>query len=383
LFLIKVIRSKFQLEDKSKSKTIGLLFVIALIYIGSLSLSPKKTIRYILPVMPMVYVFSVLGWKSFFDQLVKTKANIFVNSIRSYFCFAMLLIVAQGAALCFIFPQYLLYYNPISGGVKRAFEEGHSLPLVGQKEVINFLDSLPREELTERKVKVIGDVQMMQISSRLQYRPNALPIKFMPQNGSVAGYYVLVFYPFIRDQDPNYIRKIMPMPLLEENKVFSYEVHGIRFASIFYYPMSSYQEEYRVSFEGMMHATGYKEFYDGTKPDLLKRKRSLVAKLNRDKKGYITVNYELIIPKGTINGGVLLGIPKDWTPVDAYESKKRVIKFGLTPSCERIVTFGELSSEKLSWIDLKCDLNVSRDYRFKAYWYGAVPVILSDLRVKR
>ena len=350
---------KFLCPDHERAKMLFLMLVIAIVWIIILGVSPKKTIRYIMPVVPVIYLISALGWQAVLSILGNfysrqaggiSQSNIkFIN-----FSCCSLVIIQLGIALSYA-PKFITHYSPFFGGFKGGATRNMAQPILGQEEIIRFLDSQPRGDFVVRTVKVIGDHEMLQATAARLSRPNAMPIRFRPQNGLIEGYYLVVYWSFFKDIDPGYLHKIITTPFSEGRRVFDYNYQGVNIATIFSFPMSSLEKPLYFEFEEMMQATGEKEFYRGTKPSQVESGTKVVTvKPERDKKGYVALNYDIVVRAGEFKFGVLMGIPADVQLDSILTPDRYAIRFEFTKDCAKIVTLGELNQNKLNWIEFNC-----------------------------
>lgn len=95
--------------------------VVIFVWGGFLSVSSKQTIRYIVPIFPLIFIISAYGYYTLLKR------------------YSFLLILVSFWTLYSWHPYYEVYYNTLTGGLKGANHRGEFLPLGGNSEAIEFL----------------------------------------------------------------------------------------------------------------------------------------------------------------------------------------------------------------------------------------------------
>ncbi len=132
--------------------TVGLLLYIALFLIF-VTLSPKKQLRFLLPIFPAISILAAMGmvavWDLRFTKPIVNRQSKIVNIL-----ILSLLIITQMIPIWQHAPYYFTYYNPLAGGASQA----QRLITVGwgegQAEAAAYLNRQPHAE--SLRVAVIG-----------------------------------------------------------------------------------------------------------------------------------------------------------------------------------------------------------------------------------
>jgi len=163
--------TKNKLTEKNKLLTISLAFII--FYLIFLAIPNKKLGRYSLPIAPFLTFFATFPLLAFIQKISKNFFNKYLTSVRtlkdsktenaqilnhkSFINFFMiltcsLLFIVSVFSTRKIFPNYLMYYNPVIGGyIKGNQIEEQKWPL-GYNELAKVLNDY--EEAKERRVLV-------------------------------------------------------------------------------------------------------------------------------------------------------------------------------------------------------------------------------------
>ena len=161
-------------EGQRKFLLYTLLFVG--FYFAQLIIPTKKLDRYILPNITMLSLVTSLFW---IWVLEKIKG-------RSFLKFIPLVIVAA-LPMFYLHPDYLSYYNPIFGGLKKGINVLEPKWMIGGKEIIGFFEQKMIQDGTQ---PVFGDTSLEKIMNNTD-TPNTLTVAFQEK------YYTQV-HPFFR-----------------------------------------------------------------------------------------------------------------------------------------------------------------------------------------
>ena len=131
-------------EGQRKFLLYTLLFVG--FYFAQLIIPTKKLDRYILPNIMMLSLITSLFW---IWVLEKIKG-------RSFLKFIPLVIVAV-IPMFYLHPDYLSYYNPMFGGLKKGIYTLEPKWLIGGKEIVNFFE---KKMIVDGTQPVYGDISL-------------------------------------------------------------------------------------------------------------------------------------------------------------------------------------------------------------------------------
>ncbi len=109
----------FRKSDPVNKRFTLYLFLFAFFYLAMMSFSTKKIYRYMLPVFPVLAVYSAYGW--FFISTV-LKENLAFNKERVFTYVVAFIMFAYAACFLRIAPNFFAYFNPLLGGITGAKE---------------------------------------------------------------------------------------------------------------------------------------------------------------------------------------------------------------------------------------------------------------------
>ena len=144
-----------------------LMLLAVLVWSSLLNYASKQTLRYVMPVIPELYIVSAYGFCKLFSSLKlriigmwKTSGAL-IGSVRPRWGYVALLLIIQGGVALSWSPDYNLYFNTISGGLAAASQTNRSFPIAGVNEALTFLHSKGVGWDSENvHVVVLGDPQV-------------------------------------------------------------------------------------------------------------------------------------------------------------------------------------------------------------------------------
>ena len=392
LFILSMFSSSMRkslCENKKLSRNLFYVSVIAFVWTLILGVSSKQTIRYVLPIEFVFYLFSVIGWVSVISILSAKVQQILLRYFRRSFPFTgyialLLLIVLQVTIVTQWFPYYQTYYNYISGDLRAANKRGVSLIEIGQAHAVHFIDSLTkRGNFTQRPISIIGDLELFSKTASRMNRNADFPIKFKEQRGPAQGKYVLVNWSFYRNMDPIYRQKIMSTDFLDGKKIYEFSFRGVPINTLYSFAFASLETPITYNFSDMPHLTGQYAHYNGTKPGNDETAEMVkIAIPEKHQKGFVANNFDIAMRAGHYKLSALMGIPEEIPVTQNITANRYVARIELGKTCQRIVTFGELSKKELRWIEVECENDLSRDFQFRVYWFGIAPAIFHSIRLQ-
>lgn len=96
--------------DKTRRQTMGWLMAFCLLFTLFMTMSDKRSPRYILPIFPPLAIVAAWGWQTFLEQQWPTLSD----PLRR--AFVSLLTLSAGVIMLPSVPYYFSYYNPLLGG---------------------------------------------------------------------------------------------------------------------------------------------------------------------------------------------------------------------------------------------------------------------------
>lgn len=132
LFGLFVVRKKLTDEKAVKFIMYALLFCI--FYFIEHTIPSKKLDRYILPVILMLVLIGAF----YYDYLFSKAKNMW---------FLVVFLLVPMLTLVYLHPDYLSYYSPLGGGLKKGIHVIEPKWMIGQREIVSFFE----EELRQNK----------------------------------------------------------------------------------------------------------------------------------------------------------------------------------------------------------------------------------------
>lgn len=129
-----ILGRKYVLKNKKHNNFIGYLSIYSLFYVIELGIPSKKLDRYVLPALvPLVLISSF--WVKAILQKVKKRY------LKGVIFAAPILLTAF-----YLHPDYLSYYNPISGGLRTGINILEPKWMIGEKQIISYFENIKKEE---------------------------------------------------------------------------------------------------------------------------------------------------------------------------------------------------------------------------------------------
>lgn len=369
---------------KAKVLQVLLLITTVVLWTVPLSFSAKQTFRYVLPVLPLLYLFSSYGVVTSIGFLKRKAAHspLLKPAATSFsFLFSFLILGSQAYATVSYYPHYELCFSNVSGGLKQAQQRHMVLPSAGEKELVEFLVSQVKETKTKVTIGVMGEANALAYYVRFHH-PELFPlINFVPLSRSPFSYPYILALGSMVEKLPDYLSG----ETAAFEKKYSYSFKGTELYSLYQVSQPSFEHGYQVPLHLASFATGKHSRYDVTMPvgkDSLNR-GNLVFLVDpvRHSKGFPFFGFETPVTKGSYEITYTLGLPNDIAVDAALPPEKFVarIEFG---SCQRIVQLAELNNQQLTDVTVNCDIAKDSKAQLRVYWFGNVPMILSGVNIK-
>jgi hypothetical protein len=210
----------------------GLLFAFCILFVGMMSLAPKKFDRYLLPVFPAIEILAGLGFWLALRRLP--------NGLGGRMLPAALLVlgIAQLVPAALVYPYYLSYYNPLLGGgpaARNSFVVGWG---EGLDVVTSYLNAKPNAE----QLAVAGFYPRVMSA---QFNGTVLTEK--QYDAAVADYIVLYVNAVQRDLVDR-LRSVVR----DERPELVVTINGIEYARLYRVPPPSRKEGAGTEFGGVV-----------------------------------------------------------------------------------------------------------------------------------
>ena len=353
----------FPLEGRSRIFLFSLI-VISCCWVFLLNISGKQTIRYVLPIIPFLYLLAAAGFR---DVL----ATFFRRSRKLGWLGGVLLVGLQTMSTASWHPNYLVFFNAISGGLPAAVARKHPLAPIGHGEAIRYLMEQGADRA--RWIAVVGDLQIVDIAYRRMSRGSPRILNFESPWGVEQTDFVMVFQSFFER-----IPDSLNVQLVGQEPVFRYLVSGVSLLDMYFLPIESYVEPHKFRLATSPHWTGKVE------PVLLESEASgsdaLVARPGRDKAGHLLFGKVIRFNPGNYVATFSLRRIEDRSsPPPPVADTTPVVDLEVGRNCRRTLQASELVSGET--FSLRCNFANERSVQARVYWYGNVGVLLSGLTV--
>ena len=339
--------------------SVSLLFVI-FVWGAVLSCSSKQAYRYFMPVVPFIYVLSAVGFLGFVRSRVLLPFAI---------AFSMLTAFSWS-------PNYSLFFNLPSGGLRGA--ESRKIPLAfsAQNQAISFLDQLAFREQSSLRVAVVGDPTTLRRAYQrlVRFRPEfgKQAIHFTGFNPAVQGHFVLIFESLAR-----HLSRVRDFTK-DKKPVFTHSFKGVNLLSI-----------YEPLYPGFGHPIVYDVAKQPRRRGRLERcqagagqssKKIVCVSPGRDASGYMFFGAQARLKPGDYKGTFFLGLPAMPEKL-AVSPKRYAVRLEFGSKCQKIVSAGELSEAELRPFEVPCKVDKVWQTELRVYWFGNVPTSLSAVEL--
>ena len=174
-----------------------MLGLLAIIWVIPLNIAPKQDYRYVVPVLPALFLFALEGLRRSGDSVIgylnrHLNYRFEVTAVR--FAMSALLIVPAVLLAFELYPDYLLYFNSLSGGFASAKEDYLKFPYVGYREALSFLDARAAQTGQIQHVGVFADMhEPSELVYREMFHGKNSWLRFNPKAAHFSTDYLIVF----------------------------------------------------------------------------------------------------------------------------------------------------------------------------------------------
>ncbi|MCB0338097.1 MAG: glycosyltransferase family 39 protein, partial [Bdellovibrionales bacterium] len=341
--IISFAYSLYKKRVSEKTAFIFLCLVGSILWLLMLNVSPKQSWRYLLPVVPLLYVVLGVG---VFDLVRGFFASKNLNS-RYLWSFITILIGLQLVNTALWYPDYTLFRSRISGGMPSELTSGRSLANAARFEVTEFLVQKEREAQRPIYVSLGGDATVQEMGIDEWFPSEHRKVAFGQFPRQLVDYY-LTYHPL----RPGYV---LPEPVL-----FQYTVQDVPLVSV--------------------SAAKPLDYFDSTNLPLPRgiTDRGLIA--GKDTAGNVS-SALFRLPPGKYSLRVRLeGLEKPNLDLSSSDHALEISFFG---TCNQTVTRGEIEYRHVNHFEYQCDIPRDHVVHALAYWPGKVSIKLLELSFKR
>lgn len=366
------LRDRLRRHDHGFGRGSPGLFTLAVLLSWGvfLSISPKQALRYLLPAVTCAMIVSGLGWAeigAWLFEPVRPDAGR-GSVLRRKLAWPSLFVLITGLSVSVFqaYPNYLLYFNWLSGGIETGVRRQSSMPATGHLEAVSYLRDRAEEAGHGLTVGVYGDLDLLKFVYNRYFPSHRYPLRFIFTSTMVQAQYLVVF-PFARTAVLGSVRDNL-------TEVYKYSVGGIVFIRLYKVLPFNFTETYKFRLDQTARTTG--RLIDVEPP----AGRVLRAAPKEDKKGFLFGD-SVHASAGTYRFDFDLGVPQN-APLDpALAPDRYAVRVEAGKDCSRIVTLAEIQQPVHEPVRLDCTLISDRMVNVRVYWFGSVPVELAAARV--
>ena len=369
---ILVIYRSVRFRNKDDLGLLGIV-VIASVWILLLSTSSKQTIRYLLPVVSILFLLGAYFYKSLFDFVV-SKTKIQDTNLCGSICL-LFLISPYVLTTLRLSPYQMMYENRIFNSVFRGGNSiGHSY-FVGLNEVVRFVQGAASKE--KQSVFVFGDMEAIKLTQSI-ISPYSTGVKFSPPRKNTWGHLLVRFRSLdfaFKDDLSDEIDKIEPLlsTVVEDREIISVYRMPIPDLSL---PKKLLLEDFYKG-KGVVSNGSFDKAFPGVIP-CPTGLDCLGLKAGSTKKGYVAFGLDPFFKEGGYVFEIKIAGYEDLKKLDLA---KPVLRLSIG-KCENLITGQEVENNNFKSLKFVCKFNEVRPRRIDLYWFGSKSLILSDLSVK-
>lgn len=336
------------------------LFLIFSIWVAILSTSSKQTLRYILPVLPCLYVLAADSVWQLFDALSAKISWLRDKGI----IFCLIFIIPQCFAVVSTHPNQVVFYNALGGGIEGVVKRGGVHYLIGVNKLVAFLREKALSSSRKQSVYVGGELAVPRLAYDIQF-PGINEMKFLAPLPLMWGSYFIRYHHL----DEAFFNPV-PSGIDVNKPEYEVKLGTNTIASLYRVRAPDLRDPYFVNITKLHRKIGA----DKMNQDIGAKVIELVRK--RDRKGFPFFTTELEFPRGTYQFGVHAKL--------LNKSSERVsvleVQFG---SCKEIIYSDQLNDLEFKPAFSQCKVN-ELDYRaIKIYWFRKADVELSTMSIQR
>jgi len=365
-----------KISSRREAEQTALLCAFALaplIWTLPLAVSNKQTIRYVVPMFPVVFLFSAWGFVELWRYLAARKLQTArASTLFGYLpqAFAVGAMSFQGLVALSWSPNYPLYFNSLTGGITAAYNRGYVLGPVGYDKALQYLHAEAQKAADEQRVEVIGDLELMKFAyTRMYPKEQRSLLKFQPFRDGYGANWVLEFPSIGRRQDLHLAaNRFEPAFVLRE--------HGAAVYTLFKVLLPDYRNPETLSIaNGNQRMGALREFgNEGI---------NAIASPLSAKAGYIHFNQYVRLPAGKFAVDFSSALLPEAAPLLPLAPDEQVMRLELTSACSRVVLGKEFSGYKLQAFRLECQFREETRAQLSVYWFGRIPLRLGNMTVRK
>ncbi|HQH28407.1 MAG TPA: hypothetical protein PLP17_13500, partial [Oligoflexia bacterium] len=310
-------------------------------WVALLSISSKQAVRYLVPVSPLFSALAGYGLVALLELVSRNRrtcsSRVFAHAIH-------LLSTAVPLIIYFfsirpLHPDYLFFYNSLSGGLSAARDRGLQLPTGGLSACLAVLEQEANRAGRRLQVALVADQDVVSAAYRRHY-PNSHALQFVPGGKMRGADFVLVSESLVL-----MFREQLRLDFANLEPVYSYRVDGVDVTTVSRVLPGEFKEAAYLPLSGAHHHTGklarlYKVLPE-TPPPVRPSDDALLADSQKHKAGYLFFGEMLKVSAGNYEFKFYLGLPAH-LPVPGALPQTEVLRIEAGPKCERRLRLEEL-----------------------------------------
>ena len=347
-FMVRLVRTR----SEDSLALLSCLLIAVVFWLVFLERSQKQALRYVLPVIPFVYVFAVYAVRSVADLARSRLFSLFLAGILC--CY-------QGSTFMSWQPYVHSYFNRFIGGLPGAQDRGIHYFFTGQIPAIEYLVDRSIVSRQPVYVTVVGDMKTAE-GVLNKYWPEYNDILHFGFYPSRTANYLLMF-----PSHKEYVSEMYEDLLNNSKPVFTVPFQNTTVAEIYEIPPMEFTERYQLKLDSGHRLTG----------DLVKNKageHSLRARLGVNPAGFIYFNDGIRL----IPGAYALTIEG----VSGHDPvRDGVLRLELTKRCSRVLSTTMVDTHNSFSLTVLCTLDHKTRVFPRVYWYGETSVSVNALYI--
>ena len=362
-----------------------LCLLAVLIWVAPLNSTSKQDFRYVIPIVPVLYLFVAIGffrlWRSLALILARRRkpriSRVAVLASPALVMFAALTVAASS------YPHYSLHFSAISGGLRAAKQRRIKFPLVSHRDALTFLHTQAEADAAVRHVLVVGEVpESVKHYYQALYREAATFLKFPAYYYPSAFEYVIVFgsYPENLSELERLFGSFGGL-----STVYTRQWQGVEILRILKVGIPDFRQKRRFEIPWGVYLTGGHRHLQGTRRAAEQSEDTVIgmfASPDRHSPGILLGGLRTRVAKGRYRVQFELAMPGDVEERVEFGPQRYAarIEFG---DCQRIVTKGQLSRDEFRWQSMECDVELDSSRYLQSYWFGNVPLLIRAVEIEQ
>ena len=372
--LVSYLRNIRSRIDGERAAFLLILFLTPIIWTLPLSISTKQTIRYVVPVYPAVFLFAAWGYVELWKWVAVSNAlSGLSEKVRKKIPAAF-----AGAAMIFQFvvaeswaPNYSLYSNSLTGGLRASYDRGYVLSPVSYDVALQRVHEEAMKTRDTQILEVVGDLELMKYAyQRMYHKEQRELVKIRDYRDGVGADWVLDFSSMSKRRSIALQDRAAFEPVVElvEHGVLVYELYRVL------PPDYSIPVTFPVSH-------GARQM--GSLRDFPNEPRSVVALPSTARAGYIHFDQFIRVPAGRFDFRYMFARMPEEKDFPAVAPDEEIGRIEATRGCTKVFTAGDLVGYELQPIDLQCQFDSETRVQISVYWFGNLPLRFGSTTVQR